>query len=221
MQHMNSDVEYGPLRRWSDRELYRRKEYSVGDLFRALRRRKWIVLATFVVTAAALGTVFVLRNAYEAVCLVAVKKPSQVFVPLGSGGAPLVAAVGLLEGLTYRELIESYGFASKVAARLTNDRLPIAAEDVASRLGAEFKEPDLLRLRGRDKDPARAISVANAGCETLADLNQKELRAELESATESLTRLLGAAALEVERAQDALGDYARRQRLANVDFNSS
>src|SRR5262249_45841518 len=49
----------------------------------------------------------------------------------------------------------------------------------------------------------------------------KELRAELESATESLTRLLGAAALEVERAQDALGDYARRQRLANVDFNSS
>jgi uncharacterized protein involved in exopolysaccharide biosynthesis len=218
---MNSDVEYGPLRRWSGQELERRKEYSVGDLFQALRRRKWVVLATFVVTAAALGIVFVLRNAHEAVCLVAVKRPSQIFVPIGSSGSPMVAAVGLLEGLTYRELIESYGFASKVAGRLTNNGLPMAAEDVGARLSAEFKEPDLLRVRGRDKDPSRAVSVANAGCETLADLNQQELRAELESATESLTRLLGTAAVEVERAQDALGDYARRQRLANVDFNSS
>jgi len=221
MQHMNSDVEYGPLRRWSDQELERRKEYRMGDLFQALRRRKWVVLATFVVTAAALGIVFVLRNAHEAVCLVAVKRPSQIFVPIGSSGSPMVAAVGLLEGLTYRELIESYGFASKVARRLTNNGLPMAAEDVGARLSAEFKEPDLLRVRGRDKDPSRAVSVANAGCETLADLNQQELRAELESATESLTRLLGTAAFEVERAQDALGDYARRQRLANVDFNSS
>src|SRR5262249_35865613 len=145
-QYMNSNVEYGPLRRWSDRELERRKEYGVGDLFQALRRRKWVALATFVVTAAALGTVFVLRNAHQAVCLVAVKKPSQIFVPV-SGGAPSVAALGLLEGLTYRELIESYGFASKVAARLTNDGLPFAAEDVGSRMSAEFKEPDLLRVR--------------------------------------------------------------------------
>jgi len=196
-------------------------EQGLRGVLRALDRRKWTALAAFVVTALGLWAAFVLRYSYQTVCLVAVKKPSQMFGSLAQGEAASGASVSLLEGQTYKEMVESMGFAAKVAKDLARVGPRLSREDVMARLRADFKDPDLLRLKVRDADAATAVSLANTACETLAELNQKELRTELEATVESLTRLLGEAGAMVAEAQTALARYTVKQGLASVDFNSS
>src|SRR5713226_2390507 len=88
------------------------EEKGVREALQALGRRKWLILSTFVVTAAALWAAYPVSQA--GVCLVAVKKPSQVFV-VGKEEILPSASVPLLEGQTYKDMVNSVAFATQVA----------------------------------------------------------------------------------------------------------
>lgn len=191
---------------------------GLRELLQVLRRRKWLIVSTFVVTAIALAVNFAQRRS-EAVCLVAVKKPSQMFVPTRES-ALSSASVPLLEGNTYKDMIEGVAFAVQVAERLTRDGHSFSASAVGQRLGAQFREPDLLRVIGRDRDPSIAIHIANAACECLADLNLRELRSELEASIRAIKQRLPEAGRELEAKQAALSAYMRREGLSSVETNS-
>lgn len=191
-----------------------------GDLLRGLWRRKWSVLATLIVTGAALWLVFVAGTSYRAACLMAAKKPSQILSNPGQS-APGSAPVPLLEGQTYRELAAGIGFAGTVAAALNEQGITLSAEAVQRRLKTTYKDPDLLRLVGRAPDEPMAIRLANTACETLLQLNQRELRSEFEATEESLRRLLGEADTELVSAQRALAEYTLERGLTSIDFNTA
>jgi Mrp family chromosome partitioning ATPase/uncharacterized protein involved in exopolysaccharide biosynthesis len=168
----------------------------------------------------ALWAYFTYRLKEEAVCFVGVKKPSQIFVPLGQAGAASSASVPLLEGQTYKEVVQGIAFSGKVASRLKQEGLRLDAGDVSARLQVDFKDPDLIKLRGLAKDPSVALRVANAACRTLVDLNQKDLRIELQEQVKSVSALLQDAAQKLEETNADLRAYMKRQGLLNVDFNS-
>lgn len=202
-------------------------EQGLRGLLQVLRRRRWLIVSTFVVTAIALAVAFALGGRSEAVCLVAVKKPSQMFAATRES-ALSDATVPVLEGNTYKDMIEGVAFAAQVAKRLDrggrrlSDRHGprLSASEVGQRLGAEFREPDLLRVRGRDRDPSLAIRIANAACESLADLNLKEIGAELAASVRAIKQRLPAAGREVEAVQGALAAYMQREGLNDVETES-
>ncbi len=217
----NAKVPGIPGRRWSDiLHQPRPKEGTLRGFRRALRRRKWTILSTFVVTGLALWAYFTWRHKEEAICYVAVKKPSQMFVPAGPVGSASSASVPLLEGQTYKELVGGISFAAKVAERLGREGVRVGPGDISARLQVDFRDPDLLRMRGLDKDPAIAVKVANAACQALADLNRQELRVELKATVASVAKLMDEARGDLERAQGELGAKSRREGLLNVDYNS-
>ncbi|HWT78156.1 MAG TPA: AAA family ATPase, partial [Candidatus Methylomirabilis sp.] len=168
----------------------------------------------------ALWAFYEFRVKEEGVCFVGAKKPSQMFLAVGQAGSTGGASVPLLEGQNYRELVTSAGFAAKVAARFNPGQPHLGPGDIAARLRADFKEPDLIKVRGVDKDPAIAVRVANAACETLVDLNKRDLRNELEAQIKSEQSLLADAGKEVVKSNEVLRTYMRGQGLLNMDFNS-
>jgi succinoglycan biosynthesis transport protein ExoP len=194
------------------------EEYGFRAGLQALYRRRRLILSTFLVTASALGAAFFFRGiSHEAVCLVAVKKPTQLFVPQESS----VASVPLLEGETYKEVVETTGFSIKVATTLSQKGLNLSAEEIGRRLRVEFREPDLLRLKARYREPSTAIAIANTACQTLVDFNRKELQEQQKAQVVTISGLLDDAGKEVAHAQADLAAYMRRENLVNVDFNSA
>ncbi|MCI0424148.1 MAG: Wzz/FepE/Etk N-terminal domain-containing protein, partial [Acidobacteria bacterium] len=194
-------------------------ERGLRELLQVLRRRKWLIVSTFVVTAIALAVAFAMRVRSEAVCLVAVKKPSQMFVSTRES-ALSNASVPLLEGNTYKDMIEGVAFSVQVAERLAREGLRLSGSEVGQRLGAEFREPDLLRVRARDREPSTAIRIANVACESLADLNLQELQVELEASLRAIKRHLSEAGRELEAIQAALAAYMQREGLINLETDS-
>lgn len=196
------------------------RQRTAFDLLRGLWRRKWSVLATLIVTATGLWLAFVAGSSYQAACLMAVKKPSQILASPGQS-APGSAPVPLLEGQTYKELAAGIGFAGSVSLALKEQGIPLSAETVLRRLRATYKDPDLLRLMGRGPEKEMAVRLANVACGTLLDLNQRELRSEFEATEDSLRRLLGEADAELGSAQRTLAQYMLARGLTSVDFNSA
>ena len=198
-------------------------EREIRGALQSLTRRKWMILSVLVVTAAALGAAFSRRTPfYAATCLASVKKPSQIFV-VGKDGTLSNASVPLLEGATYRDVVNTVGFATRILNDLERDKYGPFQDDAASlsqRVRAEYKDPDLLKLTAQDLDRDKAISLANDACQTLIDLNQAELQDELEGQVKSITQLLGEAGKEVDSAQATLTAYMQQEGLVNVDFNS-
>ena len=190
-------------------------------VFEALARRRRAVFTTFLVVAAALAMDFLLFTRDKAVCLMAVKKPSEIFVPIGEQGIAASAAVPLLEGQTYRDVVSTYGFASEVAKSLSRQGLVLDVAKVHRGISAEFRDPDLLRLAGSDKDPQRAILFANTACETLLANNRKQLREQLQEQEAAIAQLLAAAQEDVQKNLVALATYAQQHGLLNVNFDAS
>jgi Mrp family chromosome partitioning ATPase/uncharacterized protein involved in exopolysaccharide biosynthesis len=151
----------------------------------------------------------------------AVKKPSEIFVPSGQEGIAASAAVPLLEGQTYRDVVSSYGFASDVAKALSKQGLVLDVAQVHRGVSAEFRDPDLLRLNGTDKDPQRAMLLANAACETLSKNNREQLRQQLQEQEAAVSQLLAAAHEDVQKNLVALATYAQQHGLLNVNFDAS
>jgi Mrp family chromosome partitioning ATPase/uncharacterized protein involved in exopolysaccharide biosynthesis len=143
-----------------------------------------------------------------------------MFGSVGQVGAASGASVPLLEGKTYKELVESIGFATKVAERLGREGVRVGPGNIRGSLQVDFRDPDLLRMRGMDKNPAMAIQVANAACQALVDLNRQELRAELEATVESVVTLMGEARVNLDRAVRELATNTQREGLLVVDFRS-
>ena len=208
-------------RRWSDQvSTAESREGGPLDILRALRRRKWTILTTLVVTAAALWAAFPLTVPAEGICFLAVKKPSQMFVPVGQAGTSSGAAVSLLEGQTYKDLAEGVAFTTKVAGVLAEKGVVMDVAEVSQRLRPEFRDPDLLRLKARHPKPSVAILLANSACQVLTDMNQTELRRELEAEVDAVSRLLRGADEQVARSQRALRAFMLQEGLMNVDLNS-
>src|SRR5262245_46812424 len=189
------------------------------DLLRGLWRHKWMMLVTLIVTGAGLWFVLWSRTVYQAACLMAVKKPYMI---LSKPGQDSSGPVPLLEGPTYKEMADSIDFSARVAQRFKAQGVQVSAEEVQRRLKPTYKDPDLLRLTARSSvEPQAAIQLANTACETLLQLNQKELRAELELTEDALERLLGDAEADFVAAQRNLAEYALKHKLTSVDFNSN
>ena len=194
-------------------------EHGFREGLQALYRRKGLILSTFLVTALAVGAAFFLRGtSYEAVCLVAVKKPSQLFVPTGTS---IVASVPLLEGQTYKDVMETAGFAKRVALRLSAEEVEIDADEIRQRVRAKFLEPDLLRIRARYPESSVAIVIANAACQTLVDFNRTELQEQLKAQVATISGLLKDVGDEITRTQLNIAQFMQREGLVNVDLNST
>lgn len=194
---------------------------ELRHVFEALKRRRRAVLTAFLVVAAALAADLLLFTRNKAVCLMAVKKPSEIFVPIGEEGIAASASVPLLEGQTYRDVVSTYGFAADVAKALAKQGLVLEVAKVHRGISAEFRDPDLLRLAGSDKDPQRAILFANAACETLGKNNREQLREQLQEQEAGISQMLAAAHEDVQKNLVALATYAREHGLLNVNFDAS
>jgi uncharacterized protein involved in exopolysaccharide biosynthesis len=193
---------------------------ELRQVFEAVARRRRAVLTTFLVVAGALATVFLFFTPDKAVCLMAVKKPSEIFVPMGEEGIAASAAVPLLEGQTYREMVSTFGFASQVAKALANQGLALDVAKVHRGISAEFRDPDLLKLKGSDQDPHRAVVLANAACEALSANNREELRGQLKEQEAAISQLLAASHEDVQKNLVALATYAQEHGLLNVNFDA-
>jgi Mrp family chromosome partitioning ATPase/uncharacterized protein involved in exopolysaccharide biosynthesis len=194
--------------------------HELRQVFAAFGRRRRAALVTFLVVAAALAMVFLFFTPSNAVCLMAVKKPSEIFVPIGEEGIAASASVPLLEGQTYKIVVATYGFAAQVAKALTKKGVAMEVTRVHRSVAADFRDPDLLRLTGSDKDPQRAILLANAACETLSKNNQEELRAQLQEQEAAISQLLATAHEEVQKNLVALATYAQQHGVLNIDFDA-
>lgn len=193
---------------------------ELRQVFEALARRRRAVVTTFFVVAAALATVFLFFMPDKAVCMMAVKKPSEIFVPMGEEGIAASAAVPLLEGQTYRDMVTTFGFASQVSKALAKQGLVMDVAKVHRGISAEFRDPDLLKTKGADQDPRRAVLLANAACETLSRSNREELRSQLKEQEAAISQLLAAAHEDVQKNLVALATYAQEHGLLNVNFDS-
>src|SRR4030095_8210763 len=217
LKKADAEKEKGQISIGIERNSQFTEERGFREGLQALYRRRGLILSTFLVTTAARGAAFFFRGtSHEAACLLAVKKPSNVL-----SGTFASASVPLLEGQTYKELVGNVGFSIKVAATLSKKGLNLNSEEIRRRLRAEFREPDLLRLKMQDREPSTAITMANAACQTLVDLNQKELQDELKAQVETVSSLLDEAGKRFADAQANLAAYLQREGLVGVDFNSA
>ena len=128
---------------------------ELTDYFKVLKRRKWVVILTTLITlaSATVGS-YLQQPVYTAATTVRVAQVSR--------GSIEYADYLYVERLmnTYTEILGSWPVLEEVIKKLD---LSISPEDLAKQVEAEVvPNPELLKITVESRDPAQAKDIANA-----------------------------------------------------------
>ena len=150
-------------------------ELELRDYLRVLNRRKWTVaFATVVVLSAALATTLLKDPVYQgtAEVLLQPRSTESLFDPNTGGRSDPTRAVQ-----TEIQVLKSQPVRAEVRRRIGRD---------ASITAGAVGQTDVIRIKARDVEPARAAAIANAFANSYIDFRRKQAVDDLLAAGQEL-----------------------------------
>ena len=191
---------------------------DVSQIAGMLRRRRYVLLATFLAIVA-LGAILTAlqKPVYEATATILVSTPGEADSSRNLGPLQGILAVGAPSRTlgTQMEILRSAPLQKGARQRLT----PVARYEAAQFSQVDInavRDAEVIAVQVRGHDRTMAVALANAICDEYMDQNAAQSRDQVRSATRYVAEQLGPARARLDQAAKALRDF--REKNGSIDL---